>query len=53
MGVCKGVINAHVFEEPLDVRVKEAFDLTVVELGIDKHGTEVGLDDVGETLCGR
>ena len=53
MGIRKGVIDAHVFKEPLNVRVKEAFDLTVVELGIHKHGAEVSLNDVGETLCGQ
>lgn len=50
MAVSEGVVNAHVFKEPADVNVKEAFYFCKVELGIYEDGTDVGFDYVGEAL---
>lgn len=47
MVVGKGVVDGHVFEEPSDVGVEEAFDFFVVEFGVDENGADVGLDYVG------
>lgn len=47
MIVGKGVVDGHVFEEPSDVGVEEALNFSVVELGVDKNGADVGLDHVG------
>lgn len=46
MAVCIVVIRAHVFEVPTDVLVEEALDFRKVELGVDKQGTNIGLDDI-------
>lgn len=45
--VGKGVVDGHVFEEPSDVAVEEAFDFFVVEFGVDEDGADIGLDYVG------
>ena len=50
MVVGKGVIDAHVLEEPFYVLVEESLDFAVVELRVDKEGTNVGLHDVRESL---
>ena len=47
MVVGKGVVDGHVFEKPADVVVEEALDFSVVELGVDEDGADVGFDDVG------
>lgn len=54
MVVGEGVVDGHVFEEPADVGVEEAFDFFVVELGVDEDGADVSFDYVGQALgCGR
>ena len=50
MVVGKCVIDAHVLEEPFYVLVEESLDFAVVELRVDKEGTNEGLHDVGESL---
>ncbi len=45
--VGKGVVDGHIFEEPSDVGVEEAFDFFVVEFGVDENGADVGLDYIG------
>lgn len=44
--VCEGVVDGHIFEEPAHVAIEEALDFCKVELGVDKDGANVGLDDV-------
>ena len=46
MIVCKCIIYAHVLEEPADVRVEEALDFFIVELGVDENGAQVGFEHV-------
>ncbi len=48
--VCKGVVDAHIFEEPSDVHVEEALHFLVIELGVDKEGADVRFDNVRQTL---
>ena len=50
MVVGKGVIDIHVLEEPFYVLVKESLDFVVVELRVNKEGTNVGLHNVRESL---
>lgn len=57
MVVRKGVVDAHVVEEPADVAVEEALHLGVAEARVDEDGAEVGFDHVrkafGRILGGR
>lgn len=46
----EGVVDGHVFEEPADVLVEEAFDFCEVVFRVDEDGADVGFDDVGESL---
>lgn len=46
VAVGKGVVDAHVFEEPADVGLEEAFDLLEVEFGVDEDGADVRLYDI-------
>ena len=50
MVVGKGVIDIHVLEEPFYVLVKKSLDFVVVELRVNKEGTDVGLHNVRESL---
>ena len=50
MVVGKSVIDTHVLEEPFYVLVEESLDFAVVELRVNKEGTNVGLHDVRESL---
>ena len=50
MVVGKGVIDIHVLEEPFYVLIKESLDFVVVELRVNKEGTDVGLHNVRESL---
>lgn len=43
MAVGKGIVDSHVFEEPANMGLEEAFDLLEIELGVNKDGTDVGL----------
>ena len=53
MVVCEGVVDGHVFEEPADMLVEEAFDFCEVVLRVDEDGADVGFHDVGESLVSR
>lgn len=53
MVVCEGVVDGHVFEEPSDVLVEEAFDFCEIVFRVDEDGTDVGFDDVGESLLSQ
>ena len=44
--VGKSVVNSHVFEEALDVLIKEALDFAVVEVRIDEDRSNVGFENV-------
>lgn len=48
--VREGVVDGHVFEEPSDVLVEEAFNFCEIVFRVDEDGTDVGFDDVGESL---
>ena len=49
----KGVIDAHVFEVPLDMGIEETLYFFVVELGVDEYSSNIGLDNVRQALsCG-
>ena len=50
MVVGVGIINAHVFEEPFDVIIEETLNLSVIEFGVDKQGTNVRLHDIRKSL---
>lgn len=50
MIIGKGVVDGHVFKEPPDVLVKEAFDFLEVELRIYEYGANVGLNNVRKRL---
>lgn len=50
MIVGKAIVYAHVFEEPLDMVPEEAFDLPVVEFGVNENSADVGLDDIRKAL---
>ena len=50
MVVGKSVIDIHVLEEPFNVLVEESLDLAVVELRVNKEGTDVGLHNIRERL---
>ena len=39
VGIRKGIVDAHVFEEPPDVAMEETLDLLIVEFRIDEYGT--------------
>jgi len=43
MAVGKGIVDGHVFEEPANMGLEEAFDFFEVELGVDEDGTDVRL----------
>jgi len=44
MIIRKGIVDGHVFEEPSDMRVEEALDFFVIELGVHKHSADVGFN---------
>lgn len=44
------IIDVHVFKKPFDVLIKEALNLSVIELGINKEGTNVRLHDIRKSL---
>lgn len=48
--VREGVVNGHVFEEPSDVLVEEAFDFCEIVFRVDEDGADVGFDNVRESL---
>ena len=48
--ICVGIINAHVFKEPFDMLIEETLNLSVIELRVDKQGTNVRLHDIGKSL---
>ena len=41
-----GIVNIHVFEEPLYVFVEEALDLSIIEFRVNKEGANVRLHNV-------
>ena len=45
-----GIINAHVFKEPFDMIIEETLNLSVIEFGVDKQGTNVGLHNIRKSL---
>lgn len=45
--VCEGIVDFHVFKEPLDMLLKEALHLSKVELRVHKDRTNICLDNVG------
>ena len=45
-----GIINAHVFKEPFDMILEETLNLSVIEFGVDKQGTNVRLHDIRKSL---
>ena len=44
------IIDIHVLEEPFDVLVEEALDLSIIEFGINEEGTDVRFHDIRESL---
>ena len=50
MVISVGIIDAHVFEEPFDMIIKETLNLSVIEFGVDKQGPNVRLHDVRKSL---
>ena len=50
MVVGKSVIDVYVLEEPFNVLVEESLDFAVVELRVNKEGTDVGLHNIRESL---
>lgn len=47
MVVGKGVVDAHVFEEPSDVCLEEPLDFFVIKFGVYEDGSDVSFDDIG------
>ena len=41
-----GIINGRVFKEPFDMIIEETLNLSVIEFGVDKEGTNVRLHDI-------
>ena len=50
MIVGKSVIDIHIFKEPPNVVLKEAFDLVIVVFGVDEDRSDEGLDNVRKAL---
>lgn len=50
MVVRKGIVDSHVFEEPLDMLSEKSLNLIKVELRIDKESTDVCLHNIRKSL---
>lgn len=50
MAIGERIIDSHVFKEPADMGLEEAFDLFVVELGVHKDCSNVSLHYIWQTL---
>lgn len=50
MIVSERIIDRHVLEEPTDVLVEEAFNLSIIEFRVHEDGTQVRFYYIRETL---
>ncbi len=50
MVVGKSIVNSHIFEEALDVLVKEALHFAVVEVRVDENRANVGFENIRQAL---
>lgn len=49
--VCgKGIVDAHIFEEPADVGIEKSLYFFEVELGVNENRANIGFNYIGEAL---